>query len=193
MAQKIIMVAAWLLLTVYGVSVSALNEPEAKKQVRIAVASFAMETCTFCPRLTDIEHFEYYGQPHTGDAVLTANAGVNGFVHAAKEYQGVEVIGVYAVRAPLGGSMGSWVTKRAFDKYTMEIVERLAAIEDLDAVYLPLHGAMAVEGIARPESELIARIKRRLGNIPVAVTLDLHANEDKVLAVNTASPVCGCP
>ena len=42
----------------------------AKDNVRIAVASFAMETCTFCPRKTDIEHFEYYGAPYTGADVL---------------------------------------------------------------------------------------------------------------------------
>lgn len=152
------------------------------ERVRIAVASFAMETCTFCPRPTDIEHFEYYGQPYTGDDVLRNGRDARGFVHAAKEYQDVEVIGVYAVRDPLGGSMGSWVTKRAFDKYTTEIVERLAAVPDLDAVYLPLHGGMAVEGVARPEAELVKRIKQKLGDIPIAVTLDLHANEDAALA-----------
>lgn len=150
--------------------------------VRIAVASFAMETCTFCPRPTDIEHFEYYGQPYTGDAVLRSGRDARGFVHAAREYQDVEVLGVYAVRDPLGGSMGSWVTKRAFDKYATEIVERLGAIPDLDAVYLPLHGGMAVEGIDRPEAELVRLIKQKLGDIPVAVTLDLHANEDAALA-----------
>lgn len=166
-----------------GQSVSDTSGSSASEQkVRIAVASFAMETCTFCPRPTDIEHFEYYGPPHTGEAVLRNGRDTRGFVHAAKEYRDVEVIGVYAVRTPLGGSMGSWVTKRAFDKYATEIVDRLAALPDLDAVYLPLHGGMAVDGIDRPEGELVRRIKARLGDIPIAVTLDNHANEDATLA-----------
>lgn len=150
--------------------------------IRIAVASFAMETCTFCPRPTDIEHFEYYGAPFTGEAVLEAGRASQAFTRAASEYRDVEVIGVYAVRDPLGGSMGSWVTERAFEKYSREIVQRLAAIEDLDGVYLPLHGAMAVDGVPRPEAELVRRIKEELGDIPVAVTYDLHANEDAAIA-----------
>lgn len=158
------------------------RETEAPLKIRIAVASFAMETCTFCPRKTDIEHFEYYGPPVTGPAVLKIGRDTKGFVQAINEYQNVEIIGVYAVRDPLGGSMGSWVTAQAFEKYVTEIVDRLSNIKDLDAVYLPLHGAMAVEGIARPEAELVKRIKDKLGNIPVAVTLDLHANEDAELA-----------
>lgn len=155
---------------------------EAPSKIRIAVASFAMETCTFCPRKTDIEHFEHYGAPLTGNDVLSSGRDTKGFVKTLSEYQNVEAIGVYAVRDPLGGSMGSWVTAQAFEKYTSGIVERLSKIKDLDAVYLPLHGAMAVEGIPRPEAELVKRIKQKLGNIPVAVTLDLHANEDQELA-----------
>jgi len=150
-----------------------------KNTIRIGIASFAMETCTFCPRKTDIEHFEYYGQPFTGEEVLQRSPG---FVQAANEYQDVELFGVYSVREPLGGSMGSWVTEQAFDKYSNEIVNRLANIDGLDAVFLPLHGAMAVTGIDRPEAELVRRIKAKLGDIPIAVTLDLHANVDQELA-----------
>jgi microcystin degradation protein MlrC len=158
------------------------QEDSTTDTVRIAVASFAMETCTFCPRPTDIEHFEFYGEPFTGDAVLESGGASQAFTRAASEYQDVEVIGVYAVRDPVGGSMGSWVTERAFDKFAGEIVTRLAAIDDLDAVYLPLHGAMAVTGIPRPEAELVRRIKAELGDIPIAITYDLHANEDAEIA-----------
>ncbi len=154
----------------------------ADQTVRIGIARFAMETCTFCPRVTDVAEFEYYGPPHEGDAVLEQGGAIAGFIHAAGEYRDVEVVGVYAVREPLGGSMGSWVTQRAFDKYTSEIVNRLSEIPDLDAVYLPLHGAMAVAGISRPEAEFVRRIKEKLGDIPIAVTMDLHANEDAELA-----------
>ena len=150
--------------------------------IRIGVASFAMETCTFCPRETGIAEFEHYGPPYEGDAVLQQGAGTRGFVHAARSYRDVDVIGAYAVRDPLGGSMGSWVTRQAFDHYVSEMIDRLSRIRDLDAIYLPLHGAMAVQGIARPEAELVRRIKAELGDIPIAVTLDLHANEDEELA-----------
>jgi len=169
-------------LTGFFLLVACSQEDTSDETLRVAVASFAMETCTFCPRPTDIEHFEFYGEPFTGDAVLREGAASRAFTRAASEYRDVEVIGAYAVRDPVGGSMGSWVTKRAFDKYTGEVVRALAAIEDLDGVYLPLHGAMAVEGVPRPEAELVRRIKESLGDIPVAVTYDLHANEDAEIA-----------
>lgn len=173
----------WGLTVAFAVTnASSQTAPRSDDVVRIAVASFAMETCTFCPRKTDIEHFEYYGAPYTGEAALSAGAGTSGFVSAAREYKDVDLVGVSVVRSPVGGSMGSWVTERAFDKFVGDIVESLASIPDLDAVYLPLHGAMAVEGVARPEAEFVRRIKDRLGDIPVAVTLDLHGNEDAALA-----------
>lgn len=67
------------------------SDYENNKNIRIAVASFAMETCTFCPRRTDIEHFEFYGAPLTGEEVLSYGRDVKGFVHATKEYQGIEL------------------------------------------------------------------------------------------------------
>ncbi len=150
--------------------------------IRIGIASFKMETCTFCPRKTGIKEFEHYGLPFTGDDVLNHTGdGTVGFVNAVREYGNVEVVGIYAVRDPLGGSMGSWVTKAAFDKYSAAILEHLASAGKLDAIYLPLHGGMAAEGIARPEAELARRIKEKFPNTPIAITMDLHGNEDAEL------------
>ena len=47
---------------------------------------------------------------------------------------------------------------------------------------LALHGAMAVTGVPRPEAELVRRVRKAVGDIPIMVTLDLHANEDQELA-----------
>jgi len=92
------------------------------------------------------------------------------------------VIGAYSPRRPKGGSSGSWVSKEAFEKYSTGIVEDLASIKDLDGVYLSLHGAMAVDGVDRPEAELVKRIRERIEELPIYVTLDLHANIDHKLA-----------
>ncbi len=42
--------------------------------MRIAVASFSHETCTFCPRLTTVEDYEYNGVPE-GKEVLESARG----------------------------------------------------------------------------------------------------------------------
>jgi microcystin degradation protein MlrC len=41
---------------------------------------------------------------------------------------------------------------------------------------------MAVTGIPKPEAELVRRVRNAVGDIPIVVTLDLHANEDHELS-----------
>lgn len=154
--------------------------------ITIAYAGFSHETCTFCPSPpTGVEAFEYLGPPLQGPALAELErAGFpyfNGFLHALRAFRGVEVRGSYVVAPAFGGSSGSWITAEAFDKYSNGIAEALADIEGLDGVYLVLHGGMAVEGIARPEAELIRRIRERVGGIPIAATFDHHGNEDAAL------------
>jgi microcystin degradation protein MlrC len=90
----------------------------ARPPMRIAVATISHETCTFCPQPTDIAECEFYGPPMRGNDVLAVGGYARGFVDAAREYEGVELIGVYSPRDAKGGSSGSWVTREAFDKYT---------------------------------------------------------------------------
>ena len=58
----------------------------------------------------------------------------------------------------------------------------LAELRDqlpVDAVYLALHGAMAVRDVPRPEAEVARRFREVVGpDIPIAGTFDLHGNED---------------
>ncbi|MFB6300543.1 MAG: M81 family metallopeptidase [Halobacteriales archaeon] len=148
----------------------------------IGIARFSMETCTFCPRPTGIEEWEYYGPPIDGSTVLDANDYIRGFVSRTREVSGSELVGAYSPRRPVGGSSGSWVTEEAFEKYATGIAEDLATIDGLDGVYLSLHGAMAVDGVPKPEAETARRVREAVGDRPIYVTLDLHANIDHELA-----------
>ncbi|UCF39827.1 MAG: M81 family metallopeptidase [Gemmatimonadota bacterium] len=150
--------------------------------VRIGVATFSHETCTFCPVPTGIAEWEYYGPPVRGDSVLEWGDYIEGFVSRAREYGGVELVGILSPRDAKGGSSGSWITKEAFDKYSNGIAEDLGRVGRLDGVFLALHGAMAVTGISRPEAEIVRRVRAVVGDIPIFVTLDLHANEDHELS-----------
>ncbi len=148
------------------------------KKIRIAVGTFMHETCTFCPTPTGVAEWEYYGKPMKGEDVLQANDYVEGFVFGASEYLDVELTGVYSPRRAKGGSSGSWITKEAFDKYSYGMAEDIKNTGPYDGVYLALHGAMAVTGFPKSEAELVRRIRKAVGDIPIFVTLDLHANED---------------
>ncbi len=66
------------------------------------------------------------------------------------------------------------VTDAVFDKVCGLL---LAAAEGVDGVLLHLHGAMVTESNEDGEGELLERLRRRIGpQVPVVVTLDLHAN-----------------
>ena len=149
---------------------------------KIAVASFMHETCTFCPRPTGIEEFEYYGAPLQGEEVLTSNSYLRGFVDRVNEYGGVELTGLTSPRDAKGGSSGSWISQEAFDKYTSAMVADIQEQGPFDGVVLSLHGAMAVKDLMKPEAEIVRRIREAVGDVPVFVTLDLHANEDHELS-----------
>jgi microcystin degradation protein MlrC len=160
---------------------AAQNRPDARP-FRIAVAQFSMETCTFCPRPTGVAEWEFYGPPQQGEAVLRRGSYIQGFVARAAEYPEVELVGIYSPRSPVGGSSGSWVTTEAFDKDTRGIQDDLRAQGSFDAVYLALHGAMAVTGVPKPEAEIVRRVRQVVGDARIAVTLDLHANVDRELS-----------
>ncbi|HEY3383069.1 MAG TPA: M81 family metallopeptidase [Vicinamibacterales bacterium] len=178
--------------TVSAILVSALSlvacqqataaQAAAAKRIRIGVATFSHETCTFCPEPTGIAEWEYYGPPQRGPEVLKSGPYIRGFVDAARDHDNVDLVGIYSPRDSKGGSSGSWLTTEAFDKYSNGIASDLKQSGPFDAVYLSLHGAMAVTGVPKPEAELVRRVRKVVGAIPIVVTLDLHANEDHELS-----------
>jgi len=168
-----------ILLTVLAFGCQGVSERG--KTMRIAVARFSHETCTFCPDPTTIEDWEYYGPP-TREILSSDRGYIGGFKAMCEELGGVELVGILSPRGARGGSSGSWITKEAFDKYTELIAEDLKQVGHLDGVFLSLHGAMAVSGLLKPEAEIVQRVRKAVGNIPIMVTLDLHANEDHELS-----------
>jgi len=155
--------------------------PALSRSFRIGVATFSHETCTFCPNPTGVAEWEFYGPPVRGEALLEEGGYIGGFVKAAKEYSDLQLVGLLSPRDAKGGSSGSWITRDAFDKYTNGFVEDLKAQGPVDGVYLALHGAMAVTGVPKPEAEIVRRVRKAVGQAPIVVTFDLHANEDEEL------------
>ncbi|MGD2200108.1 MAG: M81 family metallopeptidase [Candidatus Bathyarchaeota archaeon] len=152
--------------------------------MRVAIARFSHETCTFCPRPTTIDHFERGGVYH-GEEVIERARGVKGYVRGfieTAEEEGAELVGILDASRSWGGSSGSWLTEECFDKYADGIADGLREVGDLDGVFLSLHGAMAARAHHKPEAEVVRRARRAVGpDVPIMVTLDLHANEDHEL------------
>ena len=74
-------------------------------------------------------------------------------------------------------SPSSFVTFDAYERVASSMLDHLANLMPLDAVYLDLHGAMVTDHQQDGEGELLARVRSVIGpDIPLVVSLDLHAN-----------------
>ena len=150
-------------------------------KILIAVMHFAHETVTFLRNDTTLSDFIYPGSPAKGEALLKAypKSYMGGFVKMAREFDSVELVGIESPLWPKTYMGSGWVTEEAFETLVGRMIEGLKAEGPFGGVYLSLHGAMAVRGIARPEAELARRVREVVGpKVPIAATFDLHGNED---------------
>lgn len=151
--------------------------------MRIAVGGFQHETNTFAPIKADFEKFArtdgWPGLSH-GPQMLAAIDGVHIPITGAV----TELTGAGAELVPLSwcsAPPSAHVTEDAYERIAGGLIEGLRrAIEaegPVDGVYLDLHGAMVTEHLEDGEGELLRRLRDLIGpDVPVAVSLDLHAN-----------------
>jgi len=152
------------------------------KSIRIAVLHFAHETLTLLKNDTTLDDFIYPGSPASGEALLGSypKSYMGGFVKMAREFDGVELVGIESPLWPKTYMGSGWVTEDAFETLTGKMIAEIKAQGPFNGVYLCLHGAMAVRGVPRPEAELARRVREVVGaKVFVAATFDLHGNEDE--------------
>jgi microcystin degradation protein MlrC len=154
---------------------------------RIAFARIAQESNALSPVPTTLHDFEscHY---LAGDAVMAAiQAGrevagmyrkveLAGFVAAARERRAeIEPVGIVSAWAPSGGAL-SRACFEALEARLLDGVRRAHRASPLDGMYLCLHGAMGVDGVADPESRLARGVREILGGAPLVLSHDLHGN-----------------
>jgi microcystin degradation protein MlrC len=145
---------------------------------RIAVAGFHHETNCFVTPVTDYAYF----MSHRDRPPLVRGADVikwlddtsfalSGFLKASFETH--EIVPLLWT----SGGAGGLVTADAYERIAGELIGRLSESMPVDAVYLDLHGAMVSEPFEDGEGELLRRVRATVGaSIPIAVSLDYHAN-----------------
>ncbi|MBL6617568.1 MAG: M81 family metallopeptidase [Reyranella sp.] len=154
----------------------------AHRPIRIAVLYFAHETVTFLRNDTTLEDFIYDGSPARGEALLAHDpkSYMGGFVKVAREFDGVELVGIESPLFPKTGTGSGWITQEAYETFAGRMIAELEATGPYDGVYLSLHGAMGVRGVARPEAELARRVREVVSRKAFIVgTFDPHGNEDE--------------
>jgi microcystin degradation protein MlrC len=147
---------------------------------RIMVGGFSHETNTFNPRKTTLEIFRQ--SMSLGPKVLKRGGGmvhgtvgdsIGGFLDVMEMYD-VELIG--SIRAGEGQGI---VTKEAFDYITGVMLDTLDK-NQVDGVYLSLHGGGVAEGHPDMEGDTLALIRKKVGpDIPIMFTMDLHSKPTK--------------
>ncbi len=140
---------------------------------RVLMAQVMHETNTFSRLPTDLDAFRAR-YLHLGDEVVKAFRGTKSetaaFLDAAEEKGWTAVHPVAAAATPSG-----IVTREAWEFLAGEVVK--AARPRPDGILLALHGAMVTETADDAEGDLLARLRAVVGpDVPIMVTLDLHAN-----------------
>ncbi|NQV98638.1 MAG: M81 family metallopeptidase [Rhodospirillales bacterium] len=141
------------------------------------------ETATFSRRPTTLDDFKN-SMLLFGHEIATDTAGINvepaGFIKAAELYNWRLIHTVAATATPSGP-----VTGEAWTRCADAILDAARSEQPtIDGVLLGLHGAMATEDDFDAEGLLLSQLRALLGpDIPIAVTLDLHANvTDRMVA-----------
>ena len=142
---------------------------------RVAVIEFAHESNTFSPKLADMHTFEA-SRLYFDDEMLIemrdTNSEIGGCIDIA-ELRGWDLVPVLSAHAQPAGPLREDVRRHL----TNEVLGRITAKMPFDGIFLSLHGAMVTETAQDGESQLLSQIRSVVGaEIPIAVTLDLHAN-----------------
>ena len=147
----------------------------------VLTAEFASENNTFKKGLTELHDFEVDCLLE-GEAAIRARGGANtelaGFLDHAGEAGWTVLHTISAAASP-----NSPVSRAAYDHVAGVICDGIRANKGrIDGILLSLHGAQVTEFCEDGEGELLRRIREITGpDLPIGVTLDLHANVTRAM------------
>jgi microcystin degradation protein MlrC len=139
--------------------------------MRIGVISVMQETNTFSVKACRWEDFTTAAGAEAAERLQGTNSEFAGALEALAEL-GVEAVPLfYAWALPSGR-----VERETFQRLEIELTRALVGAGPLDGLVLSLHGAMATADIDDADLALIQCCRRILGQTPIGICLDLHAN-----------------
>ncbi|HEX3862886.1 MAG TPA: M81 family metallopeptidase [Stellaceae bacterium] len=148
---------------------------------RVLTGRFMHETNTFSVQKTDMALWrrrDFHRDNEIPTAFRGTRSALGATFEAADKYGWTLIHPVSANANPSG-----IVTDAAFEEIGGMILDAAERQGPIDGVLLHLHGAMVVDSYEDGEGELLARLRQRLGpDVPVIVTLDLHANVTQQMA-----------
>ncbi len=144
----------------------------------ILYAEFMHEVNSFSPVITTELNFMADHLCYGEDVVASAieeDKQLAGFLEAVEKVGGgrIKAIPIVQAKSMSGGPVDSLF----YAKIRNLVLEAVSSRQQVDGIYLSLHGAMGVEGLFDPEGDLIKSVRDLTGpETVIAVTFDLHAN-----------------
>jgi microcystin degradation protein MlrC len=150
---------------------------------RVLIAQFMHETNTFSKLPTTLDDYRKRWLIE-GDAIVPRFTGtrneLGGYIESATKYGWQPVWGGAANATPSGK-----LTRDCWETIRDRIVGAARNAGKLDGVCLSLHGAMVTETEDDAEGALLELLRGVVGpDVPIATTLDLHANATERMARN---------
>lgn len=148
---------------------------------RVLTAEISHETNTFCRRATGVQAFKDRYVLFGDEAIVArgeANTELAGFLDAGSAH-GWQIQHVLSAAAGPSGK----VERSTFEWLCDPIA---AAVEHgrFDGILLGLHGAMVLDFCEDGEGEILRRVRASSGaDIPIAITLDPHANVSRQMCL----------
>ncbi|MFL6305038.1 MAG: M81 family metallopeptidase [Candidatus Sulfotelmatobacter sp.] len=154
---------------------------------RVGVLGFLHESNTFLNSPTTYQLFESTSMTR-GQELIERWRGTHhelgGFLVGAEE-SGFSIVPCMATYAVPAGA----IPTADYERLTHELIDTVRRAMPLDGLLVALHGATASERFPDADGEFLQRLRTSVGNdLPVIVTLDLHANvSPRMIALSTAT------
>jgi len=143
------------------------------------------ETHTFSSELTPEDRWDNA----QGDECWTyagTNHSLGGVIDACRA-QAIDLVPTFFANATSSGP----VDRSTFERFMTRLLDGISSALPADGIVLTLHGAMVVEAILDGQIAILRGVRELAGSdLPMAVTLDLHANTSREL-VDLATVIVG--
>ena len=171
------------------------SQAEPHPRLRVAMARLSHETNALSPLRTRLQDFQ---RSHLVEGTellqrcapwrrevpgFLRNGELSGFVRAARSRATLDIVPLFSAWAVPGGKLDP----ETFGWFRQRLLDGLRGAGPLDGLYLALHGALGVEGVADPEGLLLREIRELLGSkVRIVASFDLHCilTDAKVRAVD---------
>ena len=152
--------------------------------MKFAILGISHETNTFSIVPATYEEFEkskLLRRQEILDHYATSDHTIAGYLQGAEELGFDAVSLMHARTGPIGT-----ITKDAYDRLSSEMLGMLADEGPWDGVLIANHGAAVSEEFPDMDAEFTRQVREVVGaDVPVGITLDMHANISKDTVANT--------